>query len=125
MEDSHQHKACLKNWYQGEYCLKVSIKLYFWGIKSYCSLLIDILSLFVENRIKSDLETRIAHRPTDTVALGFVGHKSNLTGRKTHYNLKIYSVIAKTTKNWFSAIGIFSDFQRCKGGLWVACHTSA
>ena len=60
MKDSHQHKACLKNWYQGEYCLKVSIKLYFW-----CKLilLIDIVSLFVEksHRSPSDLETRIAH----------------------------------------------------------------
>ena len=34
-----QHKACLKNWYQGEYCLKVSIKLYFWCINSYWSLI--------------------------------------------------------------------------------------
>ena len=47
-------------------------------------LLIDIVSLFVEksHRSPSDLETRIAHRPKDTVTLGFVGHKSNLTGRE-------------------------------------------
>ena len=48
------------------------------------TLLIDIVSLFVEksHRSPSDLETRIAHRPKDTVTLGFVGHKSNLTGRE-------------------------------------------
>ena len=47
-------------------------------------LLIDIVSLFVEksHRSPSDLETRIAHRPKDTVTLGFVGHKSSLTGRE-------------------------------------------
>ena len=47
-------------------------------------LVIDIVSLFVENshRSPSDRETRIAHRPKDTVTLGFVGHKSNLTGRE-------------------------------------------
>ena len=47
-------------------------------------LLIDIVSLFVEksHRSPSDIETRIAHRPKDTVTLGFVGHKSNLTGRE-------------------------------------------
>ena len=50
-------------------------------------LLVDILSLFVEksHRSPSDLKTRIAHRflkPKDTVTLGFVGHKSNLTGRE-------------------------------------------
>ena len=47
-------------------------------------LVIDIVSLFVEksHRSPSDLETRIAHRPKDTVTLGFVGHKSNLTGRE-------------------------------------------
>ena len=50
-------------------------------------LLIDIVSLFAEKspRSPSDLETRIAHRclkPKDMVTLGFVGHKSNLTGRE-------------------------------------------
>ena len=47
-------------------------------------LVIDIVSLFVEksHRSPSDLETRIAHRPKDTVTLGFVGHKSNLTVRE-------------------------------------------
>ena len=91
-------------------------------------LLIDIVSLFVEksHRSPSDLETRIAHRPKDTVTLGFVGHKSNINGREgSHHNPKIYSVIAKRTENWFSAIGIFSEFQRCKGRFWVACHASA
>ena len=90
-------------------------------------LLIDIVSLFVEksHRSPSDLETRIAHRPKDMVTLGFVGHKSNLTGREKDHNPKIYSVIAKRTKNWFSAIGIFSEFQRCKARFWVACHASA
>ena len=58
-------------------------------------LLIDILSLFVEksHRSPSDLETRIAHRPKDTVTLGFVGHKSNLTGRER---------LAPQSKNLFS-----------------------
>ena len=68
---------------------------------------IDIVSLFVEksHRSPSDLETRIAHRPKDTVTLGFVGHKSNLTGRETLApQSKIYSLIAKRTKNWFSEI---------------------
>ena len=50
-------------------------------------LFLDIVSLFVEksHRSPSDLETCIAHRclkPKDTVTLGFVGHKSNLTGRE-------------------------------------------
>ena len=93
MKDSHQHKACLKNWYQGEYCLKVSIKL---SHKVYkLILLIDIVSLFVEksHQNPSDLETRIAHRPKDTVNLGFVGHKSNLTGRER---------LAPQSKNLFS-----------------------
>ena len=49
--------------------------------------LIHIVSLFAEksHRRPSDVETRIAHRclkPEDTVTLGFVGHKSNLTGRE-------------------------------------------
>ena len=61
-------------------------------------LLVDILSLFVEksHRSPSDLETRIAHRflkPKDRVTLGFVGHKSNLTGRKR---------LAPQSKNLFS-----------------------
>ena len=56
-------------------------------------LLIDIVSLFVENRIESDLETCIAHRPKDMVALGFVGHKSKLTGREK---------LALQSKNLFS-----------------------
>ena len=85
-------------------------------------LLIDSVSLFVE---KSDLETRIAYRPKDTVTLQFVGHKSNLTGREKTRTTKIYSVIAKRTKNWFSEIGIFSEFRGCKGRFWVACHASA
>ena len=40
-------------------------------------LVIDIVSLFVEksHRSPSDLETRIAHRPKDTVTVGFDGHK--------------------------------------------------
>ena len=89
-------------------------------------LLIDIVSLFVDKSHPSDLETRIAHRPKGTVTLGFVGHKSNLTGRETlARQSKIYSVDAERTKNWFSAIGIFSEFQRCKGRFWVACHASA
>ena len=96
MKDSHQHKPCLKNWYQGEYCevICLAYKLI---------LLIDILSLFVEksHRIPSDLETRIAHRPKDTVTFGFVGHKSILTGsERLAPQSKIYSVIAKKTKNW-------------------------
>ena len=58
-------------------------------------LLIDIVSLFVKksHRSPSDLETRIAHRPKDTVTLGFVGHKSNLTGRER---------LAPQSKNLFS-----------------------
>ena len=58
-------------------------------------LLIDIVSLFVEksHRSPSDLETRIAHRPKGTVTLGFVGHKSNLTGRER---------LAPQSKNLFS-----------------------
>ena len=49
-------------------------------------LLIHIVSLIAEksHRPPSDVETRIAHqclKPKDTVTLGFVGHKSNLTGR--------------------------------------------
>ena len=62
------------------------------------SLLIDIVSLFAEksHRSPSDLETRIAHRclkPKDMVTLGFVGHKSNLTGRER---------LAPQSKNLFS-----------------------
>ena len=43
--------------------------------------------LFAEksHRRPSDVETRIAHRflkPKDTATLGFVEHKSNLTGRE-------------------------------------------
>ena len=47
-------------------------------------LVIDVVSLFVEKShpSPSDLETRIAQRPKDTVILGFVGHKSNLTVRE-------------------------------------------
>ena len=58
-------------------------------------LLIDIVSLFVEksHQSPSDLETCIAHRLKDTVTLGFVGHKSNLTGRKR---------LAPQSKNLFS-----------------------
>ena len=61
-------------------------------------LLIGIVSLFVEksHRSPSHLETRIAHRcpkPKDTVTLGFVGHKSNLTGRER---------LALQSKNLFS-----------------------
>ena len=60
--------------------------------------LVDIVSLFVEksHRTPSDLETRIAHRflkPKDTVTLGFVGHKSNLTGPER---------LAPRSKNLFS-----------------------
>ena len=93
-------------------------------------LVIDVVSLFVEKsqRSPSDLETRIAQRPKDTVILGFVGHKSNLTVRERlapQSKIKFFSVIAKRTKNWFSAIGIFSEFQRCKGRFWVVCHASA
>ena len=49
--------------------------------------LIYIVRLFAEksHRSPSDLETRIAHpsfKPKDAVTLGFVGHKSNLTGRE-------------------------------------------
>ena len=58
-------------------------------------LLIDIASLFVEksHRSPSDLETHIALRPRDTVTPGFLGHKSNLTGRKR---------LAPQSKNLFS-----------------------
>ena len=91
-------------------------------------LVIDIVSLFVEksHRSPSDLETRIAHRPKDTVTLGFVGHKSNLTGRErlAPQSKNLFSDCEKD-KNWFSAIGIFSEFQRCKGRFWVACQASA
>ena len=57
-----------------------------------------IVSLFAEksHRSPSDLETRIAHRCLklkDTVTLGFVGHKSNLTGRER---------LAPQSKNLFS-----------------------
>ena len=57
-----------------------------------------MVSLFAEksHRSPSDLETRIAHRclkPKDTVTLGFVGHKSNLTGRER---------LAPQSKNLFS-----------------------
>ena len=47
-------------------------------------LLIDIVSLFAKksHRSPSHVETRIAHRPKDTVTLGFVGHKSNLSARE-------------------------------------------
>ena len=57
--------------------------------------LIDIVSLFVEksHRSPSDLETRIAHRPKDTVTLGLVGNKPNLTGRER---------LAPQSKNSFS-----------------------
>ena len=91
-------------------------------------LLIDIVSLFVEksHRSSSDLETRIAHRPKDKVTLGFVGHKSNITGRERlpPQSKNLFSDSEKE-KYWFSAIGIFSEFQRCKGRFWVACHASA
>ena len=33
--------------------------------------------------------------------------------------------LPKGQKNWFSEIGIFSEFQRCKGRFWIACHASA
>ena len=61
-------------------------------------LLVDIVNLFVEksHRSPSDLETRIAHRFLkwkDTVTLGFVGHKSNLTGCER---------LAPRSKNLFS-----------------------
>ena len=58
-------------------------------------MLVDIVSLFDEksHRGPSDLETRIAHRPKDTVTFGFVGHKTNLTGRET---------LASQSKNLFS-----------------------
>ena len=116
MKDSHQYKACLKNWYQGEYCLKVSIKLYFWCINSYCSLYRKFI-VEKSHRSPSDLETRIAHRPKDTVTLGFVGHNSNLTGceRLAPQSKNLFSDCElKRTKNWFNEIGIFSEFQRCK-----------
>ena len=58
-------------------------------IDRYCSL---ISSVEKSHRSPSDLETRIAHRPKDTVTLGFVGHKSNLTGRK---------ILASQSKNFF------------------------
>ena len=89
--------------------------------------LIDIVSLFVEksHRSPSDLETRIAHRPKDTVTLGFVGHKPNLTGRERLAPQSKNLLIAKRTKNWFSEIGTFSEFQRCIGRFWLACHASA
>ena len=93
-------------------------------------LLIDIVSLFVEksHRSPSDLEARIAHRPKDTVTLGFVGHKSNLTGRErlAPQSKNLFSDCEKDKNlNWFSEIGIFSEFQRCKGRFGVACHASA
>ena len=61
-------------------------------------LFVDIVSLFVEksHRSPSALETRIAHRclkPKDKVTLGFVGHKSNLTGHEK---------LAPQSKNLFS-----------------------
>ena len=61
-------------------------------------LLVDIVNLFVEksHRSASDLETRITHRflkSKDTVTLGFVGHKSNLTGCER---------LAPRSKNLFS-----------------------
>ena len=54
--------------------------------------LIHIVNLFAEksHRSPSNLETRIVHRclkPKDTVTLGFVGHKSNLT-RKTRTTIQ-------------------------------------
>ena len=60
--------------------------------------LIHIVSLFAEklHRRSSDVETRIAHRclkPKDTVTLGFVGQKSNLTGRER---------LAPQSRNFFS-----------------------
>ena len=69
-----------------------------WGLVYKLILLIDIVSLFAEksHRSPSDLETRIAQRclkPKDTVTLGFVGHKSNLTGRER---------LAPQSKNLFS-----------------------
>ena len=90
-------------------------------------LLVDIVSLFVKKsyRSPSDLEIRIAHRclkPKDTVTLGFVAHKC---AKDSHHNPKIYSVIGKRTKNWFSEKGMFSEFQRCRGRFWMACHASA
>ena len=57
-----------------------------------------MVSLFAEksHRSPSDLETRIAHqclKPKDAVTLGFVGHKSNLTGSER---------LASQSKNLFS-----------------------
>ena len=77
-------------------------------------LLIDIVSLFVEksHRSPSEIETRIAHRPKDTVTLGFVGHKLNLTGRER---------LALQSKTLFSD----SEFQTCEGRFWVAGNASA
>ena len=93
-------------------------------------LVIDIVSLFVEksHRSPSDLETRIAHRPKDTVTLGFVGHKSNLTGRErlAPQSKNLFSDREKDKKMvLISEIGIFSKLQRCRGRFWVACHASA
>ena len=65
--------------------------------KSYRRL-IHIVSLFAEksHRRPSDVGTRRAHpclKPKDTVTLGFVGHKSKLTGRER---------LAIQSKNLFS-----------------------
>ena len=72
-------------------------------------LLIHIVSLFAEksHQRPSDVETRIAHRclkPKDTVT------QTQLGAKDSHHNPKIYSLIEKRTKNWFSEIGIFSEF---------------
>ena len=66
-----------------------------WGLVYKVILLIDIVSLFIEksHRSPSDLETRIAHRPKDTVTLGFARHKSNLSGHER---------LAPQSKNIFS-----------------------
>ena len=59
------------------------------------------------------METRIAHRclrPKDTVTLGLVGHKSNLSGAKdSHHNPKIYSVIEKRTKTGLVKLAYFQS----------------
>ena len=83
--------------------------------KSYRRL-IHIVSLFAEksHRRPSDVETRIAHpcvKPKDQSHLDLSDTNQTYLGAKdSQYNPKIYSVIEKRINNWFSEIGIFSEF---------------
>ena len=90
MEREQLYLNLKKNIYRGSSDLELKLQ--------NLILLFDIISLFVEksHRSPSNLETHIAHRclkMKDTVTLGFVGHKSNLTGGQR---------LAPQSKNVFS-----------------------